>query len=270
MVSVLIAAKDKIELKRVERCTKKIAAKLSEEMWEYYQFTEIRALKRFVLEEPILQIVCIDVGMSGGISAAADIRSLGTKTLILLIADSQISPVEYMKPEVRADSLLLRPYTEKQLEKKIQEVFEYSLKIWVKEQAESEFFYIHNKDGWQLIPYDNIYCFECLGRKIVLNTARDKLMFYQTMNQIERQLPTGFVRCHQSYIVNERKIEMIQLSQHQIVLKNGFLVPISRSYRIRLGKKQRYLGKSKGDYYGGFSSNIENSGDGIRIFDAVE
>ena len=46
--------------------------------------------------------------------------------------------------------------------------------------------------------------------------------------------PEEFIRCHRSFIINRKKIEKVVLSQSTVVMEEGLMVPISRSYRTRM------------------------------------
>lgn len=45
---------------------------------------------------------------------------------------------------------------------------------------------------------------------------------------LQKQLPSHFQRCHNSYIVNLKKI--LRLSRNEVILKNKHTIPVSRAY----------------------------------------
>jgi len=53
--------------------------------------------------------------------------------------------------------------------------------------------------------------------------------------------PSGFIRCHQSYLVNERRVRSIKREEGRtyLILVDGIRIPVSRSstswVRMRLG-----------------------------------
>ena len=58
---------------------------------------------------------------------------------------------------------------------------------------------------------------------------RDKKIFeeYIKLDEVSEKLKTGFIRCHKSYLVNLDYVK--DVTDSDIVLKSGELIPISRS-----------------------------------------
>jgi two-component system LytT family response regulator len=73
---------------------------------------------------------------------------------------------------------------------------------------------------------------------VMLYTGKDSYLKQQTMKYFERHLDENdFVRVHRSYIVRIRKIESIEShgrDTHEMTLKNGRKIPVSRSGYGRL------------------------------------
>lgn len=65
-------------------------------------------------------------------------------------------------------------------------------------------------------------------RQLHLYTEGESFLFYGSLDQTEKQLGEGFLRCHKSYLVNLKQIQ--KYSREQISLKGGSVVPIGRSY----------------------------------------
>ncbi|MDL2293942.1 LytTR family DNA-binding domain-containing protein [Ruminococcaceae bacterium OttesenSCG-928-D13] len=87
------------------------------------------------------------------------------------------------------------------------------------------------------VPCHEIYYVESKGRTIEMHTAAGVEVFYGKLESIISLLPTWFVQCHKSFIVNMRQIQRFHPAG--ILLKNGALVPASRS---RIGKaKESYF-----------------------------
>jgi len=81
------------------------------------------------------------------------------------------------------------------------------------------------------IRYDDIYCFERQGKKIIIETNQGYLEFLDSLNNITAELKEGnFLRCHHGFIVNADKI--LELKENFIVFdKINKKVPISRRYK---------------------------------------
>lgn len=77
-------------------------------------------------------------------------------------------------------------------------------------------------------PGDILYI-ESTGNYIHIHTKDKSIMAYLTLKGIESELPpSGFVKIHQSFIVNFSKIEVIEGNQVKV---NNKMLPIGRSYR---------------------------------------
>lgn len=72
--------------------------------------------------------------------------------------------------------------------------------------------------------------------RLQLMTTNQLIQFYGTLKEIEA-LDERLVRCHKSYIVNEKQIQALDTKQQLLVLKSGQTIPVSR----RLIKKIKAL-----------------------------
>jgi DNA-binding LytR/AlgR family response regulator len=87
------------------------------------------------------------------------------------------------------------------------------------------------------IPFREIYCIESWKHTVTIYSNREAVISYERLAKIMESLPADFFQCHKSYIVNMRQIQRFQ--PDGILLKNGKLVPVSRSkYNAT---KQAYL-----------------------------
>lgn len=77
------------------------------------------------------------------------------------------------------------------------------------------------------VPCGEILFIESLDHVIRVHTALETITAYDTLRSILPTLPAGFHQCHKSFIVNMRQIRRFQTTD--ILLKNGALVPVSRS-----------------------------------------
>ena len=80
----------------------------------------------------------------------------------------------------------------------------------------------------QRLPLDKIIYFESQKRKIIAYTLTDQMVFYAKLDEIEDLTKNkGFLRCHQSYMVNQRMIDSIGRTE---IVAQGMHVPMSRKY----------------------------------------
>ena len=230
MVEMLISGRGKQEVESIYRCSRELAAKFTEEKWEYYCFCTADSLNGFVDQKPLLDMICVDLTMSDALTAVQKLRKFNGHAYITIVASPDISPAVYMRPGFMAGSLMLKPLTEKQVRQVMTEAFQ----VFVKRFADNsikEQFVIETREGRTLINYSQIYYFEAREKKIFLITETREIAFYDTINHLLEALPDGFLRSHRSFVVNSGKIDSIRLGKNMILLENGEEIPISRSFR---------------------------------------
>ncbi len=231
MISVLLNSGSKKELAYMEKYSRHLSGSISEEYWDFHAFTDMNEVIRFLSDLPILDIACVDLTLNGGINSAKKIRTLNGNTYIMVIADKDISPMEYISPEVMAASLLLRPFDGATLQDVMKKTVKAYFKNFIDKDKTDDVFVIENRDGRQLVPYDRIVCFEARDKKVFAVTESLEYSFYDTIENLEAELPDYFIRSHRGFIVNSQKISTIHLSQSIIVMDDGSELPLSRSFK---------------------------------------
>jgi len=235
MVSLVTYDNYKAELNELRDVVKELAAKLSEDNWNMEQFSEFDMLHDHIQLKPLMDMLLYDVTRKEALTYLFDVRKEYQLAQIMVLADVKTSPMEYMKPGIRADSLLLRPWNKKQATEVLREFIQEYLKNIRREKQEGAAAYIiDSKEGTLSIPYDKIYFFEAREKKIFVCTGQEEFGFYHTIDKLVEELPEQFIRCHRGFIVNGDKIRKIMLSQNIIYLADDFDVPLSRSYKADL------------------------------------
>lgn len=94
------------------------------------------------------------------------------------------------------------------------------------------------------IGYDNIDYFESSGKHVMPHLSKEgfKYSFYAKLSDLETKLPSNFLRCHQSYIVNMKKVKKLDAKNHAFILENNSEVYISKRMFAETKKKyDKYL-----------------------------
>lgn len=231
----MLAYDNKIkDLEELVLTTRELIAYYSEDMWKLEKISEIESLKAYFKEQPVIDLACYDVSEKSNIDFLRKVRSSGyADTLLMLLADSKMSPMEYVKPEILASELLIKPYTREQLKNKLRDLLTaYCNKLVCEETP--EIFVLETKDGKTRIPFNQIYYFEAREKRVFARILRAEYSFYQTLEELEHALPEEFIRCHRSYIVNWRLVEKVDFSNGELLLSNDLSVPVSRTYKSKL------------------------------------
>lgn len=111
-----------------------------------------------------------------------------------------------------------------------------SIKALIDQWRERPLCFKSNGELIIVIPRDISYV-ESRGRllKIHLIGVEEPVSGYFTIRRLRQLLPTSFVQCHKSYLVNLAHI--FKLSGDAVVLRSGEMVPVSQRRRADLVKR---------------------------------
>ncbi len=174
------------------------------------------------------QLVFLEIHLDGpmnGLEAADRIRSLSPDTDIIFLTDA----AEYVTEGYRyhAFDFLIKPVPLARLQDVV------SRYLSERRKRPADFLNVTIQRCSIQLPLYQIYYLESQLRKIIAHTWENTMEFYERLDHLETLLcDSGFVRCHQSYLVNSRHIR--QLSTGAIVLADGTKLPVSRTYFKRL------------------------------------
>lgn len=229
MISMLIYSHEKRELKAFDRLGREIVSTISDDDWDFLTYNDKRRLFAFLEKNPVVDLSCIEVADSEGVSLAERLRQINREMYMILLTEVSVSPALYIRPTIMPSSLLLRPLQAETVKRVFLEAFQEHLKKY--DLSNDKSFLIEGRDGRQLIPYSRIRYFESREKKIYINAGSEEYSFYDTLDKLEQKLPEGFLRCHRSFIVAQSCIRKILLSQSMILLDNGDSLPLSRTYK---------------------------------------
>lgn len=87
------------------------------------------------------------------------------------------------------------------------------------------------------VPINSIFYLESNAHKTLIYTDTENLSIYERLAALKERLPSCFLVCHKSYIVNMNKIKRIE--KNVIILENLVEIPISKSQHAKV--KQTYF-----------------------------
>lgn len=230
MVAILVCDKDERESAAIGSDCRSYFAAGSEEMLQLESATDDAALCRFVEDEKLVHLLYYDFRKGQTLNGLRQFRKSYADAMVMLITDTEVSPLEYLRPGVTPDSLMLRPVDGGKLREINGEFLDSFFERFSDKHAESSFV-VNTREEKVFIPYANIYYFEARDKKLFVRTKNEEYAFYDTIEALEERLPEGFRRCHRSYIVNTGKIRRIMSADNYVELGDRIGVPISRSYR---------------------------------------
>lgn len=230
MFVLMIYSRALEERKLLQEISRDIVAHLSEEKMQLILADMPETVKKFLEEEHSLEFAFMGVSDEEDIQLLRETRNKFAHAELMLLADAGISPMQYLKPDVRAASLLLRPYGYEQCRKTVREFFGTVLEQ--REQNDERFFLlVQNRNGKIAVPFEKIYYIEARERKVFIRLRGIEYCEYETLEHILALLPKGFLRCHRSFVFNTAHLENVRLSEGIAYLDHDIMVPVSRSYR---------------------------------------
>lgn len=100
----------------------------------------------------------------------------------------------------------------------------------------SYFSYQKGSDTYRTKINDIIY-FEIQNRTIKMVTVKENILFYSSLTKVKHSVAQyQFLQIHRSYLINYHHADVLRYSE--VVMSNGIVLPISKSYREKLRKLQ--------------------------------
>lgn len=177
-------------------------------------------------------IIFLDIKMDklDGIKTAELIRRYDNNVKIVFVTSS----AEYVFKgyEVKAYRYIMKNELEYGFGKVLKDIIKET-----EAPAEKPFIFTFGAETVSLSLSDICY-FESEKRIVKIITDAEEYKTYSKLVDIEQAIDNEyFIRCHQSYLVNAKKIDKI--SKNEIHLKNGKTVPVSKKYQKDV--KEAYL-----------------------------
>ncbi|BBF44063.1 two-component response regulator [Lachnospiraceae bacterium KM106-2] len=190
--------------------------------WETLEFLEYESgdeLLHRIIEEPIPEILFMDVEMKGknGIETAEILRAQNQDVTIIFVSSYQ----QYIFKSfyVKAFYFLVKPIDEEELLRE----FDRAMCEYRDSHIRYEFSYNGRKTKLQV---KDIYYISGYYRQLTVFTEAKSYSFDGSLNEVQNDLSMyGFIRVHQGFIVNMRYIK--EIGEKKIRLINNIEVDIS-------------------------------------------
>lgn len=230
MIVMMITDKDEGERALLRRMAKDRAAMYTDDKWYYIECHDAADFDKCISAKTRFDLACVDVTMPDAMDYLPRLREVCPLIYLILIADTTVSPLLYMKPSIHAESLLLKPLVQNNTAGVMDEaVAAYARRMETPDT--SQVFVAKTRNGRKVIPYGEINYFEAREKRVFLCTETSEYGFADTIDHLEGELSDMFLRVHRSFLVNRKKIAEVYLSHNSIVLSDGSEVPLSRSYK---------------------------------------
>ena len=236
MVAILICDKHSAERDMIDRDCKRQVALHSDESLRLQKFADSRALAAAAAQEQLVDMLYLDFHSGQSLQEILSFRKNYRETMLMLITDQTVSPLEYLRPGISPDSLMMRPIDENTLKTANWEFIGSFFDRFHSKKSDKHFL-LDTKEEKMQIPFSQIYYFEARDKKLYLRTKNEEYAFYDTIESLAKLLPDNFQRCHRSYIINMDKIYRVVPAENFIELTERIGVPVSRGYKSVLMEK---------------------------------
>lgn len=174
----------------------------------------------FLKSNPV-QLVFLDINMPdiSGMELAA---LLPKETLVIFT--TAYSDFAVLGFELDALDYLLKPFNLGRFLKSCQKAQEW---LELQPTKEQQFIYVKASDGQVKLKFKDLFCCEATGNYVTFHLRNEKLISRITLSEVEKELPTSFIRTHRSYIVNSELVDKAE--RHQLVMDSQTF-PISLSF----------------------------------------
>lgn len=219
------------ERKKLIECLKDAVAHKSDDSLELAEYSKNSEAIKFLSNEKNIDMALLEIKDDQDIQLAQRTRETQEDADILLIAESSISPMEYLNPRIKAGSLLLRPFNDFNAKSVIND---FIAEFYHKQQSDDQVLIIENRQGKHAIPLSRIYYIEIREKKVYIRLQDKEYWQYGTLDEFLNKLPKQFIRCHRSFAFNSDHLVRVKLSENIIYLEHGIDVPLSRSYKAAI------------------------------------
>lgn len=194
-------------------------------------------------------LISIELGGRNGIDSA-QILQQRYKNLKVIFMAYKVDCAEGIF-RVEPSDFLLKPFRKKKLLEAVSRV------IRQVEEEDNAYFVVAFKGNIFKIKARDILYFESEKRTAILHGRKEQWTLYRKLDDIQKDLPDYFLRCHQSYLVNMNEIK--SLKPLRVELYQGDIVPISRpKYKETREKFLEFLGKEDKEGYDGQEEELKN------------
>ncbi len=171
-------------------------------------------------------IIFLDIIMDGldGMKTARLVREKAFDKLLVFISASR--DYVFDAYDVEAFQYLLKPVEDKKLKSVLRKA------VRKTEERSQAFIIVSRERQKKKLFLDDIYYFEIRGRMIDAHGRGGIFSYYEQIGLLERELQgKGFVRCHKSYLVNLKYVDVY--NRQELVLDNGERIAIAkRRYEV--------------------------------------
>lgn len=251
MISVLIYCHDKMHIEEIHNlCSYNIALMGNEQLSVLRYSRDDSPSEASSQENVTIDLIFYEILSEADLEELRELRLLYEEAEVLIIAPSWIPTEWYLVPDIRPVMFLPEACDNITKKERIHDFFVYFYEKRMMLQS-TDMLIIDVKEEKRFLNYDQIICLEASEKKIKVYYNQEQIFFYSSLKALERKLPSNFIRCHRSYIVNSIYISRMNLAQSNLIVKDKLVIPISKKFRnkmihrLKKGNFNRYADESQ-------------------------
>ena len=233
MEYLLIYDRKKPERELIVQKLHDYTAFFSDEQLVVEEYAKAESVTSYIEGNNALDLAVMEIKQDTDVKLARTLRETKKRIEMMLVAEASVSPMDYLTPEVRACSLLLRPCSQEQISQVVKSFMGSYYSSRQKSMNEPSIL-IENRQGKTIVPCSEIYYVEVRGKKVYIRLQDKEYAKYESLENILKVLPDYFLQSHRSFVFNTRLLERVKLSENMLYLEHGITVPLSRSYKAQI------------------------------------
>lgn len=189
-------------------------------------FTEASQLQKYLAKESLdVLFLDIDLGGDSGILLAAKIMEKYPELVIIFITGHREFTEEAF--DVEAMGYIVKPVEEQKMERVLKNALLQVMAL-KGQNCQQELIITEENIKKKIIEEDIIHIERKLSKSVICTREKDYKV-YETMTSLCERLSNNFLRVNKNEVVNRKEIEEIR--HNMVVLKNGKMITIGRTYR---------------------------------------
>jgi len=168
-----------------------------------------------------------------GLDIAKKIRRQYKEVFIIFVTGHIELLCKVINQNIMPSGFISRPINENDMRKILFNVFDY-----YKESGKTmiQTLTINIGSNVYRIPFNEIIYIESLNKKILIYSDTIRISCYNSLQMLEKELGSSFIRCHKSFIINKKRIKNILFTEMIIEMDNGSKISMSRTYKNEVKK----------------------------------
>lgn len=188
------------------------------EIREYSSGEEL--LRESPPEEPDILFLDIEMDKMNGMEAAKELRRRHKNTVLIFV--TAYPDFVFQGYEVHALHYILKPYEEEKIRKVLRMALEEL------DSLKEQYYVARQKSGVMKLPLSKVHYFKSDRKKVRAVMDGKAEEFYGSLSEMDTELPSYFIRCHNRYLVNLNYVTRVE---GNLCICGDDEIPVSRSCR---------------------------------------